>query len=319
MIHHERSQLTTLNDSDGKCINGSLKKMLPKSKIRKSNIVHGGIIADDTGMGKTVTVLALIAACLSSCRARTQSSLEKWKSAPQSPRETHDKNRHDLSPESLATEIDKLSFRLSPKPCSAAPPHVCRPITLIVVPLSVLAQWRNEIKSRTGLAVYVHHGLRKLRSSTLESRLRSVDIVLTTYTLLSKKECSEVPMDEMLNCACSCHRNSMWTQTFSPGLKCNQFSKCKLTENGWTNATSNNKHMCGAASQRSCLHRVFWERIVLDEAHLITNASTNRSQAANSLQCQGGRWCLTATPIQNRGFQVFVASYFSHFSHFSNL
>ncbi|OTB06436.1 hypothetical protein M426DRAFT_110751 [Hypoxylon sp. CI-4A] len=47
------------------------------------------------------------------------------------------------------------------------------------------------------------------------------------------------------------------------------------------------------------LHNIDWQRVVLDEAHIIRNRTTKIFQAVSTLNAQH-RWCLTGTPIQNR-------------------
>ncbi|KAJ7087303.1 DNA repair protein rad16 [Mycena belliarum] len=51
--------------------------------------------------------------------------------------------------------------------------------------------------------------------------------------------------------------------------------------------------------EKSTLHRVHWNRIVLDEAHNIKERATNTAKAAFELQAKA-RWCLSGTPLQNR-------------------
>ncbi|KAJ7666513.1 SNF2 family N-terminal domain-containing protein [Mycena rosella] len=51
--------------------------------------------------------------------------------------------------------------------------------------------------------------------------------------------------------------------------------------------------------EQSPLHRVHWNRIILDEAHNIKERSTNTAKAAFELQAKA-RWCLSGTPLQNR-------------------
>ncbi|KAI1416817.1 SNF2 family N-terminal domain-containing protein [Hypoxylon sp. FL1857] len=55
----------------------------------------------------------------------------------------------------------------------------------------------------------------------------------------------------------------------------------------------------GKRSRRAgLLHNVDWHRVVLDEAHIVRNRSTQLFQAVNTLKSKH-RWCLTGTPIQN--------------------
>ncbi|KAK1755503.1 SNF2 family N-terminal domain-containing protein [Echria macrotheca] len=49
----------------------------------------------------------------------------------------------------------------------------------------------------------------------------------------------------------------------------------------------------------SILHKIFWYRIVLDEAHMIRRQATSFYRACADLEAKS-RWCLTGTPIQNR-------------------
>ncbi len=46
------------------------------------------------------------------------------------------------------------------------------------------------------------------------------------------------------------------------------------------------------------LHRMYWWRIILDEAHMIKSKNTVQSKATNNLEAEF-KWCLTGTPIQN--------------------
>ncbi|KAI0299763.1 SNF2 family N-terminal domain-containing protein [Multifurca ochricompacta] len=51
--------------------------------------------------------------------------------------------------------------------------------------------------------------------------------------------------------------------------------------------------------EKSPLHAVEWERIVLDEAHNIKERATNTAKATFELKAKY-RWCLSGTPLQNR-------------------
>ncbi|KAG6878349.1 hypothetical protein C0993_008107 [Termitomyces sp. T159_Od127] len=51
--------------------------------------------------------------------------------------------------------------------------------------------------------------------------------------------------------------------------------------------------------EKSPIHQIQWNRIVLDEAHNIKERSTNTAKAAFELK-GNFRWCLSGTPLQNR-------------------
>ncbi|PSS31981.1 hypothetical protein PHLCEN_2v2223 [Hermanssonia centrifuga] len=51
--------------------------------------------------------------------------------------------------------------------------------------------------------------------------------------------------------------------------------------------------------EKSPVHQIVWNRIILDEAHNIKERSTNTAKAAFELQ-SSFKWCLSGTPLQNR-------------------
>lgn len=51
--------------------------------------------------------------------------------------------------------------------------------------------------------------------------------------------------------------------------------------------------------EKSPIHQIHWNRIVLDEAHNIKERSTNTAKAAFELKSDF-KWCLSGTPLQNR-------------------
>ncbi len=54
--------------------------------------------------------------------------------------------------------------------------------TLVVVPMSLLTQWRNEVQARTSMSVHVHYGSNRDSSPSSFARF---DVVITTYGVLS--------------------------------------------------------------------------------------------------------------------------------------
>ncbi|KAG6330476.1 hypothetical protein ID866_8612, partial [Astraeus odoratus] len=51
--------------------------------------------------------------------------------------------------------------------------------------------------------------------------------------------------------------------------------------------------------EKSPLHQIKWNRVILDEAHNIKERSTNTAKACFELQ-SNYKWCLSGTPLQNR-------------------
>lgn len=112
----------------------------------------GGILADDMGMGKTMMMLALIA---------------------------HQKHC-GLSDQHGATDSASSSSSLRLRRDNSQR-------TLIVCPLSLLHQWKNEINERfraNTLGVYVYYGDDRESSAAMFGKS---DVVLTTYGVLSKE------------------------------------------------------------------------------------------------------------------------------------
>ncbi|KFQ88559.1 Transcription termination factor 2, partial [Phoenicopterus ruber ruber] len=131
---------------------------------RESQRPCGGILADDMGLGKTLTMIALIL-------AQKQLKTEKRK--------------------------EKLEIWLSKNDSTVIPSHS----TLIICPASLIHHWKKEIDRRVGcgkLRVYLYHGSNRDKHAEV---LAEYDVVVTTYSLLSKevptsKEEGEVPAED---------------------------------------------------------------------------------------------------------------------------
>uniref|UniRef100_A0A8B9ST91 Transcription termination factor 2 n=1 Tax=Anas platyrhynchos TaxID=8839 RepID=A0A8B9ST91_ANAPL len=128
---------------------------------RESQRPCGGILADDMGLGKTLTMIALILAQKQLKTEKRNSKLEVW---------------------------------LSKNDSTVIPAHS----TLIICPASLIHHWKKEIDRHVGygkLRVYLYHGPNRDKHAEV---LSEYDVVVTTYSLLSKevptsKEEGEVP------------------------------------------------------------------------------------------------------------------------------
>lgn len=153
--------------------------------------------------------------------------------------------------------------------------------TLIVVPLSLIGQWKQEVaeKLTIPLRVGVYHGPE--RKNLVFS---DYDIVLTTYACLSK-EYDEVEAVEK--------ERQRDIQFQAAMLRYQPYNVPPLV------GAAKGKKERPPKSQPDPLMSFEWYRIVLDECQNIKNGSCQTALAAHQLKGKF-RWCLSGTPIQNR-------------------
>ncbi|XP_044222442.1 transcription termination factor 2 isoform X2 [Thunnus albacares] len=119
----------------------------------------GGILADDMGLGKTLTMISLILAKKSETKEEREKKEEK-------------KAENWISKTDSSVVVSKG--------------------TLIICPASLVHHWKKEVERhvKTGkLTVYLYHGPNRERSAKV---LADYDVVVTTYSLVSK----EIPVQK---------------------------------------------------------------------------------------------------------------------------
>ncbi|KAF8527760.1 SNF2 family N-terminal domain-containing protein [Gautieria morchelliformis] len=165
----------------------------------------GGLMADAMGLGKTLTMLALI----------------------------------------LATKKDT--------------PSDFSNTTLIVVPLSVLSNWKTQIAEHCASGAITSHVYYDSGRNLAPQDLPEFDVVITTYQVVTQDHSSS---------------NGIVTKMEADG----KAKKKRKSKGG--------------------LFDVKWKRIILDEGHTIRNSKTKMATAVRALNAQR-RWVVTGTPIIN--------------------
>ncbi|KAL6991008.1 hypothetical protein U1Q18_009129 [Sarracenia purpurea var. burkii] len=257
----------------------------------------GGILADDQGLGKTISTIALI------LKERAPSSTVCSENLKNNEMETLNLDEDDdfvsvLGQSKQGVEsCQVVSNGISFKSRDTAMQATGRPAagTLVVCPTSVLRQWaeelHNKVTSKAKLSVLVYHG----RSRTKDPlELAKYDVVVTTYSIVSM----EVPKQPLVDKddyetirqeACAFPRmgfSSSRKRKYPPSSDKRSLKDKKGIDNAFLESTA------------LPLARVGWFRVVLDEAQSIKNHRTQVARACWGLRAKR-RWCLSGTPIQN--------------------
>ncbi|KAL2541270.1 SNF2 domain-containing protein/helicase domain-containing protein/zinc finger protein-related [Abeliophyllum distichum] len=263
----------------------------------------GGILADDQGLGKTVSMIALIQMQkLLEAKSKPEDSCEV-RTEPLNLDDDDEISVVKLDEENQTEESD--DFTVLPKAShSMGEFRGRRPAagTLVVCPASVVRQWARELDEKVThearLSVLVYHGGSRTKNP---AALAGYDVVVTTYAIVTnevpKRPLVEEDDDEQKDGA----RYGLSSE-FSMNKKTKKSSVKKSRKKG-------GKEIDVSAFDSDCgtLARVKWSRVILDEAQTIKNHRTQVARACCSLRAKR-RWCLSGTPIQNSIDEVF--SYF---------
>ncbi|XP_022639293.1 helicase-like transcription factor CHR28 isoform X2 [Vigna radiata var. radiata] len=247
----------------------------------------GGILADDQGLGKTVSTIALI-----------------LKERPPLPNGGTNAHKSELDSLNLDVDDDVLpqngrvkeesnicedeSSRHPIKSMNLQNQAKGRPSagTLIVCPTSVLRQWAEELRSKvtsqTKISVLVYHGSNRTKDPY---EVAKYDVVLTTYSIVSMEVPKQPSADK------DDEEKGNVEDHAVPSRK--RKSPSNSSKNG-------KKRSDGTVLETNArpLAKVAWFRVVLDEAQSIKNHKTQVARACWGLRAKR-RWCLSGTPIQN--------------------
>nr|DAD32828.1 TPA_asm: hypothetical protein HUJ06_011679 [Nelumbo nucifera] len=259
----------------------------------------GGILADDQGLGKTVSMIALIQMQRHQQPKSTSDVLcNPGTEALSLDDDDDDDDVGTFEPEKLkcSGESDGVKM-ISEVSTSVTAFRSGRPAagTLVVCPASVLRQWARELDDKVAdgakLSVLVYHGGTRTRDPV---ELAKYDVVLTTYSIVT----NEVPKQPLVDDEEGSQRIS---EKYGLSSEFVMNKKRKMASNtGCKKGKKGKKGINGSIidSDSGPLARVVWSRVILDEAQTIKNHRTQVSRACSGLRAKR-RWCLSGTPIQN--------------------
>lgn len=253
----------------------------------------GGILADDQGLGKTISTIALI------LKERPRSTEPSPDSAEKFEPETVNLDDDDDDAAAGFGEIKQESADCLPKlnGCSRESSLSMRQAkgrpsagTLVVCPTSVLRQWadelQNKVTTKANLSVLVYHGSNRTKDP---SELAKYDIVLTTYSIVSMEVPKKPSVDD----------DEEWGSD-GDGFPVSAFKSGKKRTYKPTSDKKGKKRKKQGEVEPvpRPLAKVGWFRVILDEAQSIKNHRTQVARACWGLRAKR-RWCLSGTPLQN--------------------
>lgn len=157
--------------------------------------------------------------------------------------------------------------------------------TLIVCPAGIINQWRAELEIHVEkdvfnqIIIYRASSMKRIHGSGCESVLKNANVVLTSFQEVIKSYPQFKPPKELVLPA---DKRTWWEKTYE--------------------------------HDRGPLHRVFFYRIVLDEAQAIKNHMSATSIACRSILGRH-RWCITGTPIMNSVIEFYPFFKFLRIKH----
>ncbi|XP_052180410.1 helicase-like transcription factor CHR28 isoform X2 [Diospyros lotus] len=255
----------------------------------------GGILADDQGLGKTISTIALI---LKERAPPSRVCLENLKQCKMETLNLDDDDDDCVSDpdgskeEAKSCQVLPIGFPMTSKNTSVQGKGRPAAGTLVVCPTSVLRQWdeelHNKVNSIANLSVLVYHGSNRTKDPW---ELAKYDVVLTTYSIVSM----EVPKQPLVD-----KDDDETRRLEADGVPSVELSSSKKRKYPDKRSAKDKKGIDNISLESTArpLARVGWFRVVLDEAQSIKNHRTQVARACWGLRAKR-RWCLSGTPIQN--------------------
>lgn len=174
---------------------GTFTVNFPESSSR----ARGGILADAMGLGKTVEALALVASLPADAAFQRRPSSSAQTATP-TPRSASSGDSPDGEPQQPTRSRSLAEYLSGARPDSAGSETedamagvIPSKATLVVCPMSLVAQWESEARKHTpGLAVLVYYGADRQKQDA-QRLSRDYDIIVTSYGTLSSEYSSSGP------------------------------------------------------------------------------------------------------------------------------
>ncbi|KAL0696837.1 hypothetical protein Bca4012_064017 [Brassica carinata] len=260
----------------------------------------GGMLADDQGLGKTITTIALILKQMHETKSKSENLSNHVAEALDLDADDESENAF-VKQESKAISVngsfgmkklkDEEEASTSTRKFNGKRPAAG---TLIVCPASVVRQWARELDEKVTaeakLSVLIYHGGNRTKDP---AELAKYDVVMTTYAIVSNEVPKQALKDDDESDEKYADRHGL-----ASGFVLSKKRKSMLGAPKKSRKKRGKKNADDSDPDCGTLAKVGWFRVVLDEAQTIKNHRTQVARACCGLRAKR-RWCLSGTPIQN--------------------
>ncbi|WOK98893.1 helicase-like transcription factor CHR28 [Canna indica] len=259
----------------------------------KSTHCSGGILADDQGLGKTISMIALIQKQMAQQSKFTFADSNYVKSEALNLDDddgiTELNTAKKLTRDNDHRHVSLASSSLQTS-CNSRPGTG----TLVVCPASILRQWARELDEKipdsSKLSVLIYHGGARTKDP---NELAKYHVVLTTYSIVANEVSKQLTADDDEVEQKNLDKYGMYSE-FESNIKRKRTSNRQKKNKKKGKGLKDSQFDFGSRP----LAKVRWFRVILDEAQTIKNHRTQVARACCGLRAKR-RWCLSGTPLQN--------------------